>query len=126
MAFVALVTLLALGFYVALTAHAAIRRSKGRIVAPATTGDAAFERALRIQLNTAEQLLLFLPAMWLAGLYASWGWAGFLGLVWIGARAFYAWSYQHAPASRGPGFMIGLAAAMTLWLIALIGVLCNL
>ena len=126
MAFVALVTLLALGLYVVLTAHAAYRRGKGKVAAPATTGEENFERALRIQLNTAEQLLLFLPAMWLAGLYASWGWAGFLGLVWIGARAFYAWSYQRAPASRGPGFILGLTAAMTLWLIALIGVLFNL
>ena len=126
MAFVALVTLLALGLYVVLTAHAAFRRGKGKVAAPATTGEENFERALRIQLNTAEQLLLFLPAMWLASLYASWGWAGFLGLVWIGARAFYAWSYQRAPASRGPGFIVGLAAAMTLWLIALIGVLFNL
>ena len=76
MAFVALVTLLALGLYVVLTAHAAFRRGKGKIAAPATTGEENFERALRIQLNTAEQLLLFLPAMWLAGLYASWGWSG--------------------------------------------------
>ena len=126
MAFVALVTLLALGLYIVLTGHAAFRRGKGHIVAPATTGDEAFERALRIQLNTAEQLLFFLPAMWLAGLYASWGWAGAIGLVWIGGRAFYAWSYQRAPASRGPGFAIGLAAASLLWLIALIGALCNL
>ena len=126
MAFVALVTLLALGLYIALTAHVGWRRGKARIAAPATTGDAAFERALRIQANTVEQLLIFLPALWLAGLYGSWGWAGALGLVWIPARAYYAWCYQRAPASRGPGFAIALAAAMTLWLIALIGALCNL
>ena len=126
MSFVALVTLLAVALYVALTAHVAWRRGKAHIAAPATTGDAAFERALRIQLNTVEQLLIFLPALWLAGYYASWGWAGALGLAWIAGRALYAWSYQRAPASRGPGFAIALAAAMTLWLIALIGVLCNL
>lgn len=126
MAYVALVTLLALGLYTALIANVAWRRGKAHIAAPAVTGDAVFERALRIQSNTVEQLLLFLPAMWLAGLYASWGWAGTIGLVWVAGRAFYAWSYQRAPESRGPGFLIGLASASLLWLIALIGVLCNL
>lgn len=126
MAFVALVTLLALALYMAVFANAGWRRGRARIAAPAVTGDAAFERALRIQSNTVEQLMLFLPALWLAGLYASWGWAGAIGLVWVAGRAFYAWSYQRAPESRGPGFLIGLASASLLWLIALIGVLMNL
>lgn len=126
MAFVAVVTLLALGLYMALTAHAAWRRGKGRVEAPAVTGDEAFERALRIQLNTAEQLIVFLPALWLAGLYGSWGWAGAIGLVWIGARGHYAWSYQRRPASRGPGFAVAFGAAVLLWLIALLGALFNL
>ena len=126
MAFVALVTLLALGLYTALIANAAWRRGKAHIAAPAVSGDAAFERALRIQSNTVEQLMLFLPALWLAGFYASWGWAGTIGLVWIAGRAYYAWSYPRAPASRGPGFLIGFATASILWLIALIGVLMNL
>jgi len=126
MAFVAVVTLLALGLYMLLTARAAYRRGKGGVMAPSVTGDEAFERALRIQLNTAEQLVFFLPALWLAGLFGSWGWAGAIGLAWIAARGLYAWSYQRAPASRGPGFAIALAAAMILWLIALIGALFNL
>jgi glutathione S-transferase len=126
MAFVALVTLLALGLYMALFANAGRLRGKAHIAAPAVTGDAAFECALRIQTNTVEQLILFLPSLWLAGFFASWGWAGAIGLVWVAGRAFYAWSYQRAPASRGPGFLIGLVCASLLWLIALIGVLMNL
>ena len=126
MAFVALVTLLALGLYVALTAHVAWRRGRAKVMAPATAGDAAFERALRVQLNTLEQLALFLPSLWLAGAFASWGWAGAIGLVWIAGRALYARSYQNDPASRLPGFVIAFGAAMLLWLVALVGVLFNL
>ena len=126
MAFIAVVTLLALGLYMGLTAHVAWRRGKGSVAAPAVTGNENFERALRIQLNTAEQLVFFLPALWLAGLYGSWGWAGAIGLVWIAARGYYAWCYQRVPRTRLAGFVVALTAAMLLWLIALVGALINL
>lgn len=126
MAFVALVTLLALALYAATGVRVGRERHRAHITAPAMTGDPAFERAVRVQENTIEQLVFFLPSLWLAGFLASWLWAGILGLAWIAARAHYAWSYQRRAESRGPGFIAAFAAASTLWLIALIGALMNL
>ena len=42
------------------------------IAAPATTGDPTFERYFRVQQNTMEQLILFLPAILLFGAELAW------------------------------------------------------
>ncbi len=57
-------------------------RSKYNIKAPAISGDAAFERAYRVQMNTLESTVMFLPTLSLAARYAFSGWAGVAGLVW--------------------------------------------
>ena len=126
MAFVALVTLLALGLYMFLAARTAKLRGKAGIKAPATTGDERFERAFRIHQNTLEQMMFFLPAMWITGYFVTWTWAGIAGLVWIAGRVLYAISYKNDPPSRGPGFLIAFAAASILWLVGLIGAISSL
>ena len=88
------------------------RRQYG-IAAPKTTGDLAFERIFRVQQNTVEQLVLFLPSLWIFGVYVSDQIAGILGLAWTGARALYAVEYYSDAKKRGPG------AALT-WSISLI------
>jgi glutathione S-transferase len=40
-------------------------RGKHRIAAPATTGHPEFERKLRVQQNMIEQLIVFLPSLWI-------------------------------------------------------------
>jgi hypothetical protein len=91
------------------------------IKAPAVSGAPEFERAFRVQQNTIEQLVWFLPALWLFALYVSPFWGGLIGLVWIGGRALYAVSYYRDPESRGPGFLIGLASATILLVGGLAG-----
>ena len=63
--FPALVTVLALVLYVA--CFIMVGRARGRfgIKAPSVTGAPEFERAFRVQQNTIEQLVVFLPALWL-------------------------------------------------------------
>ena len=124
--FPALVTVLALVLYVA--CFIAVGRARGRfgIKAPAVIGAPEFERAFRVQQNTIEQLVVFLPALWLFALYVSPLWAGILGLVWIGGRAFYAVSYYREPESRGPGFIIAAISAAILLVGALFGVAASL
>lgn len=120
--FPALVTGLALLLYVACFVVTGRARMRFGIKAPAVTGAPEFERAFRIQQNTIEQLILFLPALWLFALYVSPLWGGLLGLVWVGARALYAISYYREPDSRGPGFMIGFASAAILLVGGLAGI----
>jgi glutathione S-transferase len=112
MPFVAIVTVLALGQFFWLAALVARARARYGVAAPATSGNELFERHFRVQMNTLEQLLLFLPTLWIFAHYVSPLWAAALGVVFIIGRAIYATSYVRDPKSRSLGF--GLTAFPTL------------
>jgi glutathione S-transferase len=117
----ALVTLLALALYMATLMNTGRQRRRCDVRAPAVTGPPEFERAFRVQQNTLEQLILFLPALWLFAYYASPRWGGLIGLVWLAGRAYYAYCYYRDPETRGAGFVVSFISAVVLWLGALIG-----
>ena len=97
-------------------------REKYAIKAPATSGHPMFERAYRVQMNTLEQTVMFLPTLWLAAHYGFTGWAGIAGLVWLLGRAWYAMAYMADPAKRGPGFTLASLGWLALLVMAAIGV----
>jgi len=96
-------------------------RGKYRIEAPATTGHPAFERAYRVQLNTLESTVMFLPALWLAAHYGYVLWGGIAGLVWIVGRVWYAWAYLGDAKKRGPGYMVGMLGWAALVVMSALG-----
>ena len=122
----AIVTCLALSLYIAQLARVAQARRKYRIEAPATTGNPAFERIFRVQANTGEQLLLFLPGLWLFSFYLSGVWAAVIGLVWIAGRLAYAVGYEAEPRRRGLGFVTSMAASVLLLGGSMIAILLRL
>ena len=124
--FPALVTVLALLLYIGVFVAAGRARGRYGVQAPAITGAPEFERALRVQQNTLEQLIWFLPALWLFAAYVSALWASIIGLVWIAGRIYYAVSYYRDPATREPGFIIGFASSGVLLIGALVGILIHL
>ena len=60
------------------------------VKAPATTGHPAFERAFRVQANTMEAALMFLPTLALATWLGAARLAAAFGAVWLLARVWYA------------------------------------
>src|SRR5712692_6422664 len=118
-----LVTGLALLLYVVLAINVSRARGLYGIEAPATSGHPAFERVYRVHQNTLEQLVFFVPALWLFSLFASATWGGAIGFVWVLGRIFYAWSYYRDPAKRGPGFAIGAGASIVLLIGGIVGML---
>ena len=101
-----------------------VGKARGRygVKAPAVTGHEMFERAYRVQMNTLENVVMFLPAMWLyAGFTGDKG-AAVGGAVWFVARVWYAIAYQSDPAKRGGGFGLSMLAFTGLWLGALWGI----
>src|SRR5260221_14708699 len=111
-----LVTALAVLLYVVLGINVSRARGRYSVPASAMAGDSAFERVFRVHQNTLEQLVVFLPSLWLFSTFVSPLWGGAIGLLWVLARIFYAWSYYRDPASRGPGFVIGEIFSLVLLL----------
>lgn len=105
MAWVALVIILALTEYLVFVLLVARARGKYGILAPAVTGHPMFERYYRVQQNTLEQLIVFVPGMWLYATYTSARVAALLGLVFVASRALYAASYISDPAKRRAGIV---------------------
>ncbi|HEY8585366.1 MAG TPA: MAPEG family protein [Rhodanobacter sp.] len=97
-------------------------RGKYAIKAPATAGHPLFERAYRVQMNTLENTVLFLPTLWLAAHYGFSDWAGAAGLVWIVGRVWYALAYLKDPGKRGPGLLVGMFGWLVVLALACIGV----
>ena len=117
--FTALVTCLALLFYLLTGIAVSKARVKFGVKVPATTGNADFERVFRVQMNTLEWMPFFLPSLWLFAIYISDAGAAALGLVWIAGRILYLIGYSEAAAKRGRGFAIQAGAAIVLWIGAL-------
>jgi glutathione S-transferase len=100
-----------------------VGRARGRhgIKAPTMSGPPEFERTIRIQANSNEAALMFLPSLWLFALYFSSVWAGALGLIWLLGRLLFAVGYARAAEKRTAGFVIAFAAQTLLLLGAIIG-----
>lgn len=122
MKFTALVTILALVYTFVLSGKAGAMRGKHSVNAPATTGNVEFEKAFRIHANTVEQLVLFVPLLWLATAVIGDLYAALVGLVWLVGRYVYASAYMSAPETRTKGMIITVAPTAILALVSLVGV----
>jgi len=102
-----------------------VGRARGTygIKAPATTGNIDFERIFRVQMNTLEAVVLFLPTLWLATLHADPRVTGVLGLIWVGARFWFAFAYASAANKRGMAFTTSTVAVLALLGVGLWGLL---
>jgi len=120
--YTAAATLLSLLLYLNLTMVVGRARGKYGIKAPAITGHEHFERAHGVQMNTVEQMVFFLPALWLCAVFLSDKAAAVGGLIWVIGRGIYAISYLGDPKKRGPGIVISMFAQTGLFLGAVYGV----
>jgi glutathione S-transferase len=118
----AAVTLLAILISLAFAIRVAKARRRTGVRAPAMTGPQELEYALRVQGNTIEQIVIFLPSLWLAALYFPGWWAPVLGLVWCLGRVIYSFVYGRESRQRFPGFALTIFPTIALWILAVTGV----
>ncbi len=96
------------------------------IKAPATTGHPEFERAFRVQQNTVELLVAFLPGLFLFGFYVNALIGSAIGLVFIVGRFIYRTAYMRDPKRRSVGFGLSAVATLVLVLGGMIGAVISL
>lgn len=118
-----LVTALMLLEYFVFTLLVGVARGKTGIDAPAMTGAPELERAVRVQLNTLEQLIVVIPAMFLFAMFVHVQVAAGLGVLFIVARILYARGYLADPGKRSLGFGLGFLASLVLLLGSVYGTL---
>jgi glutathione S-transferase len=119
---VSLVTIAALILFFVVTINVGRARVKYGVKPPEMSGEPAFERVVRVQQNTLEQLVLFLPALWIFAMFIQSNTAAIIGAVWVFGRILYAWGYYQAAEKRGPGFGISSLATIVLLLGSLWGI----
>jgi glutathione S-transferase len=126
MPLVHLVIALALVEFFLFAVAVARARARYNILAPATTGNEVFERYFRVQMNTLEQLIIFVPSVLLFARYVNVYVAAALGVVFLIGRAVYFQGYVKAPQARHIGFVLSAVPNLALLIGAIIGAIVTL
>jgi len=115
----AILTVLVLLQYMWFAVQVGSLRGKHDVKAPAVSGATEFDRMFRVHYNTMEQLVLFLPAVWMFGFLVSHLWAAGFGAVYLVGRFVYRAEYLKDPASRSLGFGMTFipSAVMLIWVL---------
>ena len=121
MAYIDIVTALALIQFTVFGFKVGSARGRFGVKAPATTGNDTFERYFRVQQNTLELLVVFVPGLYLFSRYMNPLIAVALGVIYLIGREVYAASYVKDPAKRSAGYGLSFLPAMILLVGGLIG-----
>lgn len=121
MNYVHIVVLLAILQFVVFGMLVGKARGKYGIQAPAMTGNPHFERAVRVHMNTLEQLVCFIPAALLAAVYWPQVYVAALGVVYLVGRTIFQIAYTADPSKRAVGFVLTFLPTTILVLAALVG-----
>jgi uncharacterized MAPEG superfamily protein len=101
-------------------------RDTYKVPAPATTGNDMFERYCRVQNNTIEQLIIFVPALVVFAHYVNPLIAAGLGALFVIGRWLYFTGYVKDPKKRSTGFLLSFVPNMILLIGAVVGALVSL
>jgi glutathione S-transferase len=121
MPLVAIVIALALLEFVVFGILVGRARATYGVKAPAMSGHEIFDRYFRVHYNTMELLVVFVPSIWLFGLYVSPLWGAGLGAIYLVGRIVYFLSYIADPARRSMGFSVSVTPVLVLLVGALLG-----
>lgn len=116
---VGIIAVLQLFVFGALTGN--VRRKSG-LKAPAVTGDENFERMYRVQMNTLETLILFLPSLFIATKYWPPTVVAGIGSIYLLGRILFWRAYVTQPSKRALGFVLSILPIFILILMTIVGV----
>ena len=123
MEYTLLIIMIALAQFLFFTARVGLNRGKLGVNAPHTSGNETWERMYRVQQNTMEQLVIFVPSMLVFSTYTSGRWVLIPGVLFLVGRQLYSYEYITDPATRTPGMALSLLCNAVLVVGALIGLL---
>jgi glutathione S-transferase len=115
-----LATVIALIVYFVLSLNVGRARTTWNVPAPAMAGHIEFEKRNRVHMNTLEQLVLFLPVLWLSIGVLGDKWTALCGLVWCIGRIVYARAYYADPTKRSAGFGLTMLPTLVLMIATIV------
>ena len=118
-----LVSVAALLVYYFTLFKAGMARGRFNVPAPSHDGPEDYVRYVRAHQNTAEHLILFLPALWLFAIFGSGLWAAAIGVAWPIGRLLYAFGYYQAAEKRTMGLIISMLPIYILVLGSLVAII---
>lgn len=118
--------LIAIMQYMVFAAQVGMARGKYGVEAPKTTGNDIWERIYRVQMNTLEQLIIFIPSMVAFGLFVSAIWVVIPGALYIIGRQLYARAYVKDPSKRELGMIVGFVGNVVLVIGSFVGVIAHI
>jgi uncharacterized membrane protein YecN with MAPEG domain len=93
------------------------------IKAPATFGNENFERYYRVQMNTLELLICFIPALVISSLFWSPLVMSIIGLIFFIGRIIYFKQYVANPEKRTVGFALSIMPVFILLFATIVGII---
>lgn len=127
MELVTIVVMIALIEYNFFAFKTGFSRGKYGIKAPAVSGDENWERFYRVQMNTLEQLIVFIPAIYAFGYFVNSQLGCAIGCVFVIGRGLYFWGYTSPDTNkRTPGFVMTFFSNQILVFGSLIGAIWNI
>lgn len=121
MPIVTIVVMLALIEYNFFAFQVGFSRGKYGVKAPAISGNIEFEKLFRVQGNTLEQLIVFIPSIYGFAYFISEPWAAGIGCFFIIGRFLFFLGYKSDPAKRTPGFLMTFLTNQVLLIGTLVG-----
>ncbi|OYQ26013.1 hypothetical protein CHU93_12450 [Sandarakinorhabdus cyanobacteriorum] len=109
-----LALVLALMVYFWITLNVGRARGTYGVPAPQSGGHPEFDKRYRVQMNTVEQLVWFVPAFIIGVPVLGDLVAGSLALVWSLGRIIFAVTYYRDPAKRSLGFALTMLPTFVL------------
>ncbi len=126
MHFVELILMIAVAQYIFFAYQTGMARGRSGLQAPAVVGDEGFERMYRVQMNTLELMVAFIPVTLLAAKYWPAPVVASLGAAYIVGRHLYWRSYVKDPAKRSLGFIVSFFPIAILLLLSIVKVVIGL
>ncbi len=126
MPYVELIAILAVIQYLAFGVLTGQARRESGLKAPTMIGHDGFERMYRVQMNTLETLVAFLPALLIAGKYLPHSLIAGLGVVYLIGRTIYWRNYVKDPSTRSLGFALSMFPTLALVALAAVGIVMEL
>ncbi len=120
-----LLIMIALLQYIYFTMVTGLSRSKYHVNAPATTGNETWECLYRVQQNTLEQIIIYIPAVLAFSHYVSATWVLLPGIGYLVGRQIFAIVYVKNPPKRGLGMILTFLSSLSMVIGTIIAIVLN-